>query len=212
MKTNIRIQNKGNSSCYLILHLSSDLMLSYTQRGFTSFASAYFIEYLPPNGEIYNYLTDTFQIAGLSMEYGNIKSSVTRRLDYHTDKQYVLTEQYDIIESSEPPSCVRNDTNEVRSVILFCNDRVIYCQRIRPMMSCQIPSLNELMKSWSISYSSTKNIPTYFSTNIPGIQPLWTGQGLYGGNNTYMTFRFLEICSTGQVSLSEPDFSPFSMV
>ena len=206
MKINIRIQNKGDLTGYLILHPSKDFYI----KNKSIMVGAYFKEQLLSNGEIYNSITDNFQIAGLmesSIKSNIMTTSVTRRLDYHSGTRYLLTND-EIFDFPGPSYCVRCVAKENKSIILFCNERPIYHCDIASMTECDLPSISELMGKWTISYSTTDVIPTYFSHDMPVLTPLWTGHL----HMEYNTFELKSSSITGDMSLSEPDFHSFCII
>lgn len=217
MKTYIRINNNGDTSPSLALHLSWKLLEKYATDYSSPLTAAYFLEKLPPHGQIYENISNSIQIAGLSnlpMSNDIHDSSVSRRLDYHTGSKYTLTEDCDITEEKTgSPLCILNDTDEVRAVILFFDSNVIYFDRIPPRQTHSLPTIDELTSEWCISYvNSNREIPTYFNADIPDLQPLWTGSCFPAATTGYMTLSYNEDLSSGRIFFDTPDYSPFAIV
>ena len=204
MGVSIRIRNRTSADMSVALHPSLSFVQSQTKQ-----FGAYAKSSISSGGSLYAVLADKFLIAGV---YKNVDGSVsvTTREAYNENTTYVLETGNKLsTESNSNGIIVRNDCEEREQYLISNGTAGIWLDTLIPQGSKSLPKVQELFSNLSISSWSGTEWPDFFDTSGCQLQELNTSpQSVW--QYTYVTWEIQENVGTGKITLSSPDYMPFS--
>lgn len=205
MKISIKIINQTPQSLFVALHPSLSFVKNKTEQ-----FGAYAASSVSSGGSIYASLSDSFLLAGV-YKNPDKSTSVTAKEDYTENTIYLLETEHKLSVQSNSGKgiLIQNNCGERAQYLISNPSSGIWLDTLIPGSKKNLPKAQELLSNLSISFYTQKELPDFFSTSNCTLQELnSTPQSVW--QCRYATWEIHENEGTGKISLSGPDYTPFS--